>query len=72
MGRDKKKDDLYYNCSQKHEENYVVGLYPALSRLAVRQFLQDKCADNTIKNSTHMEVYKLIEDKLGLPIPIEA
>lgn len=69
MGRDKSRDDKFFNCDQDHEFDYVASLYPG-NEEAVKQFLKDKCADGTIKYSTHMEVYQLIQREMGLPIPI--
>jgi len=68
MARDKSKDDKYFNCSQEHEINYVASLYTNTER--VKQFLKDKCRQGVIKYSTHMQVYKLIQDELGYPIPV--
>ena len=70
MARDKARDDKFFNCSESHEHDYVAGLYSVGDRPAVRKLLKDACADNRIKNSTHMEVYELIKAELGLPIPI--
>ena len=68
MGRDKAKDDREFNCHQNSELNYVSGLYK--ERIIVKLFLVEKCNSKLIKNFTHMEVYKLIELKLGYAIPI--
>jgi len=67
MARDKSKDDKYFNCNQEYELNYVAGLY--VNRDIVKNFLKESCANNTIYHSTHAQVYKLIRDKLGYPIP---
>lgn len=67
MARDKAKDDEYYNCSEDHERDYVSGLYSETDE--VSEFLIEKCKDGTIKNSTHAEVYELINNELGYPIP---
>lgn len=67
MARDKSKDDKYFSCEQEHELKYVSGLY--IQQQQVYTFLKQKCADNAIKYSTHHQVYKLIQDKLGFPIP---
>jgi hypothetical protein len=69
MGRDKAKDDKLFNCSQEWELNYVAGLY--IEKQIVLEFLKDNCKKGTIKDFTHMEVYKLIERKLGYAVPIE-
>jgi hypothetical protein len=68
MARDKTKDDLYFNCSQPHEKSYVACLYPGDAD-KVEEFLTFACKTNAIHNSTHKEVYDLINKKLGLQIP---
>jgi hypothetical protein len=55
-----------FNCSESWEHDYVVGLYAEMNHPRVRQFLNDKCGDGTIKNYSHTDVYDLIEKKLGL------
>ena len=66
--RDKEKDDTYFNCHQEYEYQYVAGLYE--ERQKVYFFLRFACETKIIKNETHMEVYLLIKEKLGFPIPI--
>lgn len=61
-----KSDWEYFNCSEGHEHDYVVSLYEAGDRDIVRDFLKEKCADGTINNSTHQDVYDLIESALGI------
>ncbi len=70
MARDKAKDDKLFNCSQEHELNYVADLYGPNRKNSVLTFLTTGCNNNTIKNSTHMEVYKLIKSNLGYEIPV--
>lgn len=67
MGRNKAKDDELFNCSQKHELEYVAGLYE--NKETVLIFLTNQCKGHQIFFSTHDEVYKLIEEELGFPIP---
>lgn len=67
MARDKKKDDLYFNCSQEHEFDYVSGLYANEGK--VHKFLKEKCEDGTINYLTHLQVYELIKKELGYSIP---
>lgn len=69
MGRDKARDDKYFNCSEQHEIDYVAGLYDESDK--VRDFLVKKCADGTIHYSTNLQVYQLIKDVLGYDIPLE-
>ena len=68
MARDKTKDDLYFNCSQEHELNYVSGLYPQKNK--VYEFLKKKCSEGKIKYYTHKQVYELIKSELGYSIPV--
>lgn len=67
MERDKAKDDELFNCSQQHELEYVAGLYE--NGNTVHVFLSNKCKGHQIFFSTHDEVYKLIEEELGFPVP---
>ncbi len=67
MARDKAKDDKLFNCSQQHELKYVASLYP--DHKMVLEFLILRCADGTITNLTHKQVYELIHRELGFPIP---
>jgi len=69
MGRDKARDDKLFNCSQSHEINYVASLYPG-NEGEVRELLQKLCLKGEIKNFTHLEVYRLIQEKLGFKIPL--
>lgn len=68
MARDKARDDKFFNCKQEHEDKYVAGLY-GINKDRVTTFLSNKCLDNTINYSTHKEVYNLIKEKLGYPLP---
>jgi len=68
MARDKAKDDKFVNCSEEYELNYVASLYTEKQK--VLDFLKKKCADGTIKYSTHKQVYELIKKELGYPIPV--
>ncbi|MFA9396577.1 MAG: hypothetical protein ACERJ1_17985 [Halodesulfovibrio sp.] len=64
-GRDKARDDKFFNCEQEHEDNYVAKQY-GKNRQAVSDFLAKKCEDGTISYSTHKKVYALIKEELGL------
>lgn len=68
MARDKSKDDKLFSCSQSWELDYVASLY-GTNKEKVAAFLKKCCEDNTIKNFTHMDVYKLIKEKFGYSIP---
>lgn len=68
MARDKAKDDNLFNCAQDYELNQVAGHY-GINKLTVLEFLKSACAKNEIFHSTHLQVYALIQSKLGYPIP---
>ncbi len=70
MARDKAKDDKYFNCSQEHELTYVSGLYDGEAEIIVYNFLIKSCKNGDIKYSTHMQVYELIEQHFGYPVPV--
>lgn len=70
MARDKGKDDKFFNCGQQSEHDYVASLYALAQRPQVRTLLQNGCSNGTIRYSTHMQVYQLIQRSLGFPIPI--
>jgi hypothetical protein len=56
------KEYSEFNCSQDHEHAYVAGLFENKTTQTVRDFLKEKCASKELHNSTHKEVYKLLED----------
>lgn len=56
-----KSDHEYFNCSEEYEVNYVAGLYQDKLTITVKQFLKNKCQTKEISNSTHKEVYALLE-----------
>ena len=61
MSRDKAKDDKYFNCQQEHELEYVSSLYGKDNKKEVYDFLKKMCDLGKIKNSTHKQVYEMIE-----------
>lgn len=65
MARDKAKDDLYFNCTQEHEAEYVAGLYPETVKKEVKDFLKRACQTKLLNNATHQQVYDLIHKQLG-------
>jgi hypothetical protein len=65
VARDKAKDDLYFNCTQDHEAEYVAGLYPATAKKEVKDFLERACRTKLLNNATHQQVYDLIDKQLG-------
>ncbi|WP_320176131.1 hypothetical protein [Maridesulfovibrio sp.] len=55
-----------YNCSEDHEERYVVGLFKEKDQPSVQAFLRAKCKDNTIYRMRHDALYALIEKELKI------
>ena len=55
------KEYSEFNCNQEHEFIYIASLYNKPTK-KVKEFFERKCESNEIKNSTHKEVYKLVED----------
>lgn len=54
------RDAKYFNCSEKHEADYVSGLYT--DREGVKNFLKEKCKDGTIKYWTHEKLHAFLEE----------
>ena len=69
MARDKAKDDRMFNCSQEYELDQVASHY-GVNEMIVKAFLKSSCNNHTIYNSTHKQVYELIKNKLGYPVPV--
>jgi hypothetical protein len=61
---------MFFECNDTSEHEYVASLY-GNRRTVVAAFLKDKCAQSPIKYSTHLDVFELIELKLGYPIPLK-
>ncbi|MCK9490714.1 MAG: hypothetical protein M0Q24_01380 [Sulfurimonas sp.] len=55
------RDQDMFNCGEYYEATYVVGLYNDKADKTVREFLEEKCDSNEINNSTHEDVYELLE-----------
>ena len=58
MSRNKKRDDEFFNKSQKYETDYISNQYKNTD--GVKNFIKEKGEDGTIHYSTHKEVYGLI------------
>ena len=67
MARSKSNDRQVFTCDQPHQLNYFSHLYD--QNEDVEKFLRRHCANGTIDKKTHIEVFKLVEKELGLPIP---
>ncbi|WP_066628762.1 hypothetical protein [Labilibacter marinus] len=67
MARSKSNDKQVFTCEQTHQLNYFSHLYN--KNEDVEKFLRRSCATGTIDKKTHIEVFKLIEEELGYPIP---
>ena len=64
MARDKAKDDELFNCSEQHEIDYVVGLYPVADQDKVNNIITKACTNSTFSNSTHKSVFDHIDKEL--------
>lgn len=53
-------DQKYFNCSEDYELDYIAGQYADTT--AVKQWLKEKCADKTIRYSTHDQLYTLLKE----------
>ncbi len=69
MGRDKRKDDILFDCSNYDEKYYVAKLYPEAYN-EVMEFLELKCRSKDFYHSNHMHVYRQIKQELGYEIPV--
>ncbi len=67
MARDKAKDDMFFNCSQEHEFNYVSNLYK--EQKEVYDFLKENCKSDNISRYTHKKVYEMIKANLNYSVP---
>lgn len=68
MSKNNGRDQKFFNCSEQHELKYVSGKYEDSEK--VYQFLVESCKNGKIKYSSHIQVYTLIEQELGLAIPV--
>ena len=57
-----KSDWELFNCSEKHELDYVVGLYKATEQDAVSTWIKARCTNGTINNWTHKKLYEALKD----------
>ncbi|TLX74134.1 hypothetical protein E9993_13630 [Labilibacter sediminis] len=67
MARSKQFDNQVFKSAQTHVLNYLTHLYDK-SEL-VESYLRRKCAIGTIEEKTHLEIFTMIEEELGIPIP---
>lgn len=54
------KDRDMFNCSEKHELDYVAKQYDDKEKVA--EFIKSKCKDGTIKRWTHTQLYQLLKE----------
>lgn len=67
MAKDESRDYQFFECTHQQDMDYVSGLYNDKSK--VYDLLVQERDRNTINYSTHMDIYELIESRLGYPIP---
>ena len=67
MAKDESKDYQFFECDQQQDLDYVAGLYDQKDQ--VYDLLHQEREKNTINYSTHVDIYELIETRLGYPVP---
>lgn len=67
MARNKSNDKHVFYSDQMHQLNYFSHLYGHNQN--VDKFLKRLCAIGTLDKKTHLEVFKIVRDKLGYPLP---
>jgi len=67
MAKDETKDYQFFECEQQEDLDYVASLYAQQDR--VYALLRQEREKKTIQYSTHVDIYELIETKLGYPVP---
>ncbi len=67
MARSKSFDNKSIKCDQAHSINYFSHLYGKDEK--VERFLRRHFALKTIHDKTHIELFRMIEKELGVPIP---
>lgn len=68
MKRNKLKDNSLFNCNYEYDLNCISGLYLSYQK-EVKSYLIKQCKSGTLKYFTHKDVYELINDELGYPVP---
>lgn len=69
MARNKARDDQFFNCEQDYEVDQVASHYGA-NKQTILIFLKRACVTKVVSYSTHMQIYQLIENTFGYPIPV--
>lgn len=54
------KELEYFNCDEDYEHDYVAGLFEETKK--VKKWLEENCENNTINNTTHMDLYQMLID----------
>ena len=54
------KEYEYFNCEEDYEHEYVASLFTEPAK--VKKWLEKMCANNTINNTTHIELYEMLVD----------
>ena len=64
----KSKDAELFDCNIPEQQVYISDLY-GNRKTVVAAFLKDKCRNSSLVYLTYLDIYELIELKLGYPIP---
>jgi len=67
MTKDESRDYQFFECYEQQDLDYVAGLYNDKEK--VYDLLKTEREKNTINYSTHVDIYELIENRLGFPVP---
>lgn len=67
MPKDESRDYQFFECHQQQDIDYIIGLYDHKEK--VYDLLSTEREKNTINYATHVDIYELIENKLGYPVP---
>ena len=61
MSKDDKRDNDLFNCSQKHEIDYVKNQYSEPEK--VKDWIKKECEQGgSINNTSHKELYEMLEE----------
>ena len=64
------RDDELFDCNDL-DLHASISSYYGNRRTVVAAFIKDKCRSSSIKYFTILDMYELIELKLGYPIPVK-
>ncbi len=69
MTKKKTHIDSLFDCNEKHEYEYIIGIYSYDKQNRISNLLSSACNNGELDSLTYQEIYELIENKLGYAIP---